>query len=65
MENNFMTRSAVARELEISESCVGVWSKNGKLPAVKTTNGKLIFREVDILKIKAARTKTEKAPFSK
>jgi predicted site-specific integrase-resolvase len=60
MENNFMTRSAVARELEISESCVGVWAKHGKLPVVKTTSGKLLFREADILKVKAQMTKAER-----
>ena len=47
---NFLTRSAVARELQISESCVGVWAQSGKLPATKTTGGKLLFRESDIRK---------------
>jgi predicted site-specific integrase-resolvase len=59
MENNSMTRSAVARELEISESCVGIWAKHGKLPTVKTTSGKLLFRKTDIKKIKAEMAKKD------
>jgi DNA-binding transcriptional MerR regulator len=50
---NFMGRSATARELGASESAVNLWARSGKLPSVKTTDGRRLFRQGDVEAFKA------------
>ena len=63
--DNLMGRSATARELGHSESAVTQWARSGKLPSVKTNEGRTLFRQGDVeefkAKLKARRVEDKRA----
>lgn len=48
-----MTRSFVARELEVSECTVDNLAKSGRLPSIMTTSKRRVFRKADVEACKA------------
>jgi excisionase family DNA binding protein len=48
-----MTRSFVARALEVSECTVDNLAKSGRLPAIMTTAKRRVFRKADVDAYKA------------
>ncbi len=55
-----MTRSFVARTLEVSEGTVDNLAKSGRLPAIMTTAKRRVFRKSDVDACKAELTKTRR-----
>lgn len=51
-EEVLMTRSFVARALEVSEPTVDNFAKSGRLPALMTTGNRRLFRQSDVEKLK-------------
>jgi excisionase family DNA binding protein len=47
--DNLMMTGEVARVLERSAEMARQYVRDGKLPAIRTGNGKLLFREEDVL----------------
>jgi predicted site-specific integrase-resolvase len=43
-----MTRSFVARALEVSECTVDNLARSGRLPSIKTTANRRVFRKADV-----------------
>jgi hypothetical protein len=48
-----MTRSFVARDLEVSECTVDNLAKSGRLPSIMTTSKRRVFRKADVDACKA------------
>lgn len=48
-----MTRSFVARDLEVSECTVDNLAKSGRLPSMMTTAKRRVFRQSDVERYKA------------
>lgn len=50
MKDALLTTSAVARMIGKSEGSVRLYERTGRLPALKTTTGRAIFRKSDVKK---------------
>ena len=53
--NEILSTSTAARELSVAAQTVRLWERIGKLPAVKTTDGRRLFFRSDIEKLKRER----------
>jgi excisionase family DNA binding protein len=54
-DNDFLMTSDAARELGIAKETVLFWERTGKLPAIRTQNGRRLFRRSDIERLKRER----------
>ncbi len=54
-DNEFLMTTETARELKVAPQTVIQWERSGKLPAVKTTNGRRLFRRSDVERVKRER----------
>ena len=59
--NEILSTSTAARELNVAAQTVRLWERTGKLPAVKTTDGRRLFSRSDIEKLKRERAAREAA----
>jgi excisionase family DNA binding protein len=54
-DNDFLMTSGAARLAEVSKETILLWERQGKLPAVKTDNGRRLFRRADVERLKRER----------
>jgi excisionase family DNA binding protein len=54
-ENEFLMTSSAARALGVSKETVLLWERQGKLPALKTDNGRRLFRRSDVDRLRQQR----------
>ncbi len=59
--NEILSTSTAARELNVAAQTVRLWERLGKLPAMKTTDGRRLFFRSDIEKLKRERAARESA----
>ena len=59
IDEEFLSPSAAARLCNVSAPTIVSWAKKGILPALRTTDGHRIFRQSDVLRIKAERERGE------
>jgi hypothetical protein len=57
-----MTRSFVARDLEVSECTVDNLAKSGRLPSIMTTAKRRVFRKSDVEACKASLKNARREP---
>lgn len=60
--NEILSTSTAARELNVAAQTVRLWERLGKLPAVKTTDGRRLFFRSDVEKLKRERAAREVQP---
>jgi predicted site-specific integrase-resolvase len=60
-DNDFLTTSPAARELEVSPQTVIQWHRQGKLKAIMTTNGVRLFLRSEIDRVKREREGRKRA----
>lgn len=53
--DELLMTSETARELGISQGTVLLWERTGKLVAIKTTNGRRLFRRSEVDRVKRER----------
>jgi DNA-binding transcriptional MerR regulator len=56
--DEFLETSNVARECEVSGQTVLQWERAGKLKAIRTANGKRLYRREDVEELKRKRQVT-------
>jgi hypothetical protein len=60
-ENDLLTVSHVARELETSEGSVRRRADIGELPCVRTVSGERLFRAGDIARVRTAQSEKSRS----
>jgi hypothetical protein len=60
-DDELLTTSPTARELDVSPQAVILWEKLGILPAIKTASGQRLFRRGDVRRLKAERLARKRA----
>lgn len=50
-QEQFMTIGAAARQLGVSEPTVRVWTRTGRLPELRASNGYRLFRVTDVRRV--------------
>ncbi len=54
-EDDLLSPSVAARELGVAAVTVRLWETQGKIPAIKSTDGRRLFRRSDIDDLKRKR----------
>jgi excisionase family DNA binding protein len=54
-DRDFLMTSDAARELGVARETVLLWERTGRLPAIRTQNGRRLFRRSDVERVKRER----------